>query len=71
VKSYFGRYEVVLQNDKEIIPIEEKLGINLKAASFKFFCDKYKPQKAIRTSLTDYRKEEWMANLPLYAINTI
>ena len=63
--------DFVIQNDEEIIPIEVKSGTNLKSASFKFFCDKYKPQKAIRTSLVDYRKEEWMTNLPLYAINTI
>jgi predicted AAA+ superfamily ATPase len=63
--------DFVIQNDEEIIPIEVKSGINLRAASFKFFCDKYKPQKAIRTSLTNYKEEEWMTNLPLYAINTI
>ena len=39
--------------------------------SFKFFCEKYKPAKAIRTSLTDYKQEEWMTNIPLYAINSM
>jgi predicted AAA+ superfamily ATPase len=63
--------DFVIQNDEEIIPIEVKSGTNLKSASFKFFCDKYRPQKAIRTSLADYKEEEWMTNLPLYAINTI
>ena len=32
---------------------------------------KHKPEKAVRASLTDYKKESWMTNLPLYAINTI
>jgi predicted AAA+ superfamily ATPase len=63
--------DFVIQNDEEIIPVEVKSGTNLKAASFKFFCDKYRPQKAIRTSLADYREEEWMTNVPLYAVNTI
>lgn len=63
--------DFVIQNDEEIIPIEVKSGTNLKSTSFKFFCDKYRPQKAIRTSLADYRKEGWMTSLPLYAINTI
>jgi predicted AAA+ superfamily ATPase len=63
--------DFVFQNDEEIIPLEVKSGTNLKSTSFKFFCEKYRPQKAIRTSLTDYKKEEWMINLPLYAINTI
>ena len=63
--------DFVIQNDTEVIPIEVKSGENLKATSFKFFCDKYKPKKAIRASLADYKEESWMTNLPLYAINAI
>jgi predicted AAA+ superfamily ATPase len=63
--------DFVIQTEEEIIPIEVKSGTNIKSASFKFFCEKYKPAKAIRTSLTDYKQEEWMINLPLYAINSI
>jgi len=62
--------DFVVQNEEEIIPIEVKSGTSTKAVSFKFFCEKYKPKKAIRTSLNDYKQEEWMINLPLYAINT-
>ena len=70
----FGRYELdfIVQNeDDELMPIEVKAGENLRAKSFKYFCEKYKPAKAIRTSLADYKVENWMTNLPLYAINTI
>jgi predicted AAA+ superfamily ATPase len=63
--------DFIVQNDNEIIPIEVKAGENLKAVSFKFFCDKYKPAKAIKTSLADYKEECWMTNLPLYAIWTL
>ena len=63
--------DFVIQNKGEIIPIEVKAAENLKAKSFKLFCEKYKPTKAIRTSLADYKQESWMTNLPLYAINTI
>jgi predicted AAA+ superfamily ATPase len=63
--------DFVIQNEEEIIPVEVKSGENLKSASFKFFCEKYKPKRAIRTSLTDYKEESWMINLPLYAINGI
>lgn len=62
---------LVQTEDDEIIPIEVKSGENLKAKSFKIFCEKYKPTKAIHTSLSDYKEEEWMTNLPLYAINSI
>jgi predicted AAA+ superfamily ATPase len=69
-----GRYEldfIVENEDSELIPIEVKAGVNLRAKSFKNYCEQCKPAKAIRTSLTDYKKESWMINLPLYAINTI
>jgi predicted AAA+ superfamily ATPase len=67
--SYSMEVDFIVQNDNdEIIPIEVKAVENLKAKSFKFFCEKYLPQTAIRTSLSDYRKESWMTNVPLYII---
>jgi hypothetical protein len=61
--------DFVVQNEAdEVIPIEVKAGENLRAKSFKFFCEKYKPQTAIRTSLSDFRQELWMTNVPLYII---
>jgi len=66
-----GRYELdfIVQNeDNELIPIEVKAGEILRAKSFKYFCEKHKPTKAIRTSLTDYKEEDWMTNVPLYII---
>ncbi|MDR0811933.1 MAG: ATP-binding protein, partial [Paludibacter sp.] len=60
--------DFVIQNEGEIIPIEVKATENLQAKSFKFFCEKYKPTKAIRTSLSDYKRESWMTNVPLYII---
>jgi predicted AAA+ superfamily ATPase len=63
--------DFVVQNEEEIIPIEVKSGTNIKSASFKSFCEKYTPYKAIRTSLADYKQEEWMTNVPLYAINSV
>jgi predicted AAA+ superfamily ATPase len=69
-----SKYELdfIIQNENaEIIPVEVKSGKNLRSASFKLFCEKYKPAKAIRTSLADYKEEAWMTNLPLYAINAI
>ncbi len=61
---------VQTEND-EIIPIEVKAGESLKSNSFRLFCSKNKPKTAIRTSLSDYKKEIWMTNIPLYAINVI
>ena len=44
---------------------------NLQAKSLRFFVQKYNPGEAIRTSMSDYREEEWMINLPLYAISEL
>jgi predicted AAA+ superfamily ATPase len=60
--------DFVIQDKGEVIPIEVKSGVNLRAKSFRLFCEKYKPQTAIRTSFSTYKKEEWMINLPLYGI---
>jgi predicted AAA+ superfamily ATPase len=70
--TYSMEVDFIIQNENdEIIPIEVKAGENLRAKSFKLFCEKYKPAKAIRTSLADYKEENWMTNIPLYAISTI
>jgi len=66
-----SKYEIdfIIQNENdEIIPVEVKSGENLKAKSFKLFCEKFQPETAIRTSLSSYRKESWMTNVPLYII---
>ncbi|GHT49699.1 hypothetical protein AGMMS49982_03640 [Bacteroidia bacterium] len=67
--TYSMEIDFIVQNENgDIIPIEVKAGENLRAKSFKLFCEKFKPQTAIRTSLSDFRQEEWMTNVPLYVI---
>lgn len=69
-RSDSGKAEVdfIIQQSKEIIPIEVKAEENLQAKSLKLYVDKYKPLQSIRTSMSKYRKEDWLVNLPLYAI---
>ena len=55
----------------DLIPLEVKAEENLHAKSLKVYCQKYEPKIAIRTSMSDYRKEAWMTNIPLYAISTL
>jgi predicted AAA+ superfamily ATPase len=63
--------DFLLQVKGKIIPLEVKAAENLQAKSLRLYYQKYQPESSIRTSLSDYRKEEWMTNLPLYAITTI
>ena len=68
-----GNAEVdfLIDNGNEVIPIEVKAETNLKAKSLKTFCEKYNPKMAMRTSMTDCKQEDWLLNLPLWAVETI
>ena len=66
-----GEIDFVVQGKTSVIPIEVKAEENLRAKSLKAFCDKYNPKFAVRTSMSDYRKQDWMNNIPLYNIDRI
>ena len=61
---------IIDYNDK-ITPIEVKAGENLQAKSLKIFSEKYSPTESIRTSMSNYRAESWLINLPLFAIHNL
>lgn len=63
--------DFLVQYDNRIIPIEVKAEENLKAKSLQTYVDKYSPKLAIRTSMSDFRQQSWMDNLPLYAIGEL
>jgi predicted AAA+ superfamily ATPase len=63
--------DFILQLGGEIIPVEVKSEENLQAKSLKVFNEKFNPGIAVRTSLSNYRQQEWMINLPLYAISNL
>ena len=66
-----GEIDFLLQGRTSIVPLEVKAEENLRAKSLKAFCEKYKPKYAVRTSMSDYRRQEWMTNIPLYNIDRI
>ena len=63
--------DFLIDSRKNIIPLEVKAEVNLKAKSLKAYYEKFKPEISIRTAMTEFRKEEWLVNLPLWAINQI
>lgn len=71
IENSTAEIDFITQYQGNIIPIEVKAEENLKAKSLRLYCQKYQPELAIRTSMSDYRKEEWFTNLPLYAISQI
>ena len=63
--------DFLIQHLGKVVPIEVKSSENLQAKSFKVYCRKYHPEMAVRTSMSDYRKEDWFDNIPLYAVGQI
>jgi predicted AAA+ superfamily ATPase len=63
--------DFMIQKENTIIPIEVKAEENLKSKSLKVFVDKFQTQQNIRFSMNNYRVQDWMVNLPLYALNNL
>ncbi|ETA79288.1 ATP-binding protein [Youngiibacter fragilis] len=63
--------DFVIDNGTYITPLEVKAAENLQSKSMKVYRDKYKPNMSIRTSMADYRRDDWLLNLPLWAVETI
>ncbi len=60
--------DFIIQKESEVIPIEVKAAENLKSKSLKIYYDKFQPNYCYRFSMSNYREQDWMINIPLYAI---
>lgn len=63
--------DFVVDTGELIIPVEVKAEVNLRAKSLKTYREKFSPEVSVRTAMTDYKEEDWLINLPLYAIEQI
>ncbi len=63
--------DFIIDTGETVIPMEVKAEVNLKAKSLKTYREKYQPEISVRTSMADYKKEDWLVNLPLYAVGEI
>jgi predicted AAA+ superfamily ATPase len=63
--------DFIFEKNGVFYPLEVKATENLQAKSLKVFHEKHKNILCYRTSLSNYRKEEWMTNVPLYAIGAL
>ena len=63
--------DFIAQIGRDNVPIEVKANENLQAKSLKYFVQKYNTQFNVRTSMSDYRKDDWLTNIPLYCIANI
>ncbi len=61
-----GEIDFLIQGETTVWPIEVKAEENLQAKSLKAFAEKYGVRKSVRISMSNYREQEWLINLPLY-----
>lgn len=62
--------DFLLDNGSDVIPVEVKAEVNLQAKSLKVYREKFQPKLSIRASMADYKKEDWLLNLPLWAVES-
>ena len=60
--------DFIIDTGEQIVPVEVKAEVNLKAKSLKTYREKFNPEISVRTSMAEYKKEDLLVNLPLYAV---
>lgn len=60
-----------MQRDGVVFSIEAKAEENLRAKSLRAFSERYDGVRSVRFSLSGYRDEGWMRNVPLYAMSSV
>ncbi len=63
--------DFLIQTDDCIVPLEVKAEENLQAKSLKVFVQKYGVRDAVRVSMSGFREQDWVTNLPLYNIGNL
>ncbi len=63
--------DFVVDTGEMIVPIEVKAEVNLKAKSLRTYREKYSPRISVRASMADFKREDWLVNLPLYAMEKL
>ena len=60
--------DFVVQHDTHIIPTEVKAEANLRAKSLRQFVTDNPGLHGVRFSMSDYREQDWLTNVPLWAV---
>ncbi len=60
-----------MQKDGVTFPIEVKAEENLRAKSLRAFNERYEGMTPVRFSLSGFRDEGWMKNVPLWAMGNM
>lgn len=60
--------DFVVQHEAHVIPIEVKAEENLRAKSLRQFVTDNSDLHGVRFSMSDYREQDWLTNVPLWAV---
>lgn len=60
--------DFVVQHEAEVVPVEVKAEENLRAKSLRLFVGSNPGLRGVRFSMSPYREQDWMTNVPLYAV---
>ena len=60
--------DFLIQHGNNIVPIEAKAEENLRSKSLSTLVNSHPEMEGLRFSMSDYREQGWMKNVPLYAI---
>jgi hypothetical protein len=61
--------DFLIQRGCDVIPIEVKSAENLRSKSLSTFIASHPEMHALRFSLSDYREQDWLTNVPLYMVS--
>ena len=59
--------DFLIQDDSVLVPVEVKAEENLRSKSLSQFYKDNENTRPVRLSMSPYRKQDWMTNIPLYA----
>ena len=63
--------DFLVDNGYTVIPLEAEAVPNLRSKSMKIYSERFVPDITVRTSLSDYKREQFFVNIPLYCIENL
>ncbi len=70
-ENSIGEVDFIYDYEGEVVPVEVKAETNLKGKSLSAFAKKYGIDRCLRLSLSGFKDQGWVVNVPLYAVNLL
>lgn len=68
-KQTKGEVDFIIERNAELLPIEVKAEENITGGSLAAFVKRYDLKRAVRFCLRGFKEQDWLVNIPLYAVN--